>query len=31
VVMLPDKPDPELEAFAEQWRKKRPYSPRRRI
>jgi DnaJ-class molecular chaperone len=31
VVMLPDKPDPELEAFAEEWRKKRPYTPRRRI
>jgi DnaJ-class molecular chaperone len=31
VVMLPEKPDPELEAFAEEWRRKRPYTPRRRI
>jgi len=30
VVTLPDDPDPELEAFAEQWRQKRPYTPRRR-
>lgn len=30
VVMLPDKPDPELEAFAEQWRRKRPYTPKAR-
>jgi DnaJ-class molecular chaperone len=30
VVVLPDKPDPELEAFAETWRQKRPYTPRRR-
>lgn len=27
VVTLPSKPDPELEAFAETWREKRPYSP----
>jgi len=30
VVSLPDSPDPELEAFAETWRQKRPYTPRRR-
>jgi DnaJ-class molecular chaperone len=30
VVTLPDAPDPELEAFAETWRRERPYSPRRR-
>ena len=30
VVALPDKPDAELEAFAEQMRQKRPYAPRRR-
>lgn len=30
VVVLPEKPDPELEAFAEAWRQKRPYAPRRR-
>jgi DnaJ-class molecular chaperone len=30
VVALPEKPDPELEAFAEAWRKARPYAPRRR-
>lgn len=30
VVMLPDKPDPELEQFAETWRKERPYTPRRK-
>lgn len=30
VVVLPDKPDAELEAFAEDWRKGRPYSPKRR-
>jgi DnaJ-class molecular chaperone len=29
-VVLPDTPDAELEAFAETWRQKRPYSPRRR-
>ncbi|HEY0052983.1 MAG TPA: J domain-containing protein [Caulobacteraceae bacterium] len=27
IVTLPDAPDPELEAFAERWRKERPYSP----
>ncbi len=27
VVTLPDKPDPELESFAEAWRKERPYTP----
>ena len=31
VIVLPDKPDPELEAFAEEWRRKRPYTPRRRV
>ena len=30
IVTLPDEPDPKLEAFAETWRKERPYSPRRR-
>lgn len=30
VVSLPDAADPELEAFAEAWRKQRPYKPRRR-
>jgi DnaJ-class molecular chaperone len=30
VVTLPDAPDAELEKFAEQWRDKRPYSPKRR-
>ncbi|MDP3749815.1 MAG: J domain-containing protein [Phenylobacterium sp.] len=30
VLMLPDKPDSELEAFAERWRKDRPYTPRRK-
>ncbi|HEY1425234.1 MAG TPA: J domain-containing protein [Caulobacteraceae bacterium] len=30
VVTLPDKPDPELVKFAEEWRKDRPYTPRRR-
>jgi DnaJ-class molecular chaperone len=29
-VTLPDTPDPELDAFAEAWRQKRPYKPRRR-
>ncbi len=29
-VVLPDTPDAELEAFAETWRQKRPYAPRRR-
>jgi DnaJ-class molecular chaperone len=31
VVTLPEKPDPALEAFAEEWRKQRPYAPRRRV
>jgi DnaJ-class molecular chaperone len=31
VVALPEKPDPELQAFAEEWRRKRPYAPRRRV
>ncbi|HEY1751362.1 MAG TPA: J domain-containing protein, partial [Caulobacteraceae bacterium] len=30
VVTLPDKPDPELIKFAEEWRKDRPYAPRRK-
>ncbi len=30
MVMLPDTVDPELEAFAEAWREKRPYTPRRK-
>ena len=30
VVMLPETPDPALEAFAEEQRKERPYSPKRR-
>ena len=30
MVSLPDKPDEKLEAFAETWRKERPYSPRRK-
>ncbi len=30
VVVLPDRPDAELEAFAEAWKRDRPYAPRRR-
>jgi DnaJ-class molecular chaperone len=30
VVSLPDPPDPELDRFAEIWRKDRPYTPRRK-
>jgi DnaJ-class molecular chaperone len=30
VVTLPDEPDPELERFAETWRRARPYTPRRK-
>ena len=30
VVTLPDRPDPELQKFAEAWRAQRPYAPRRR-
>jgi DnaJ-class molecular chaperone len=30
VVSLPDTPDPELEKFAEDWRRERPYTPRRK-
>ena len=30
VLTLPDRVDPELERFAEGWRKERPYSPARR-
>jgi DnaJ-class molecular chaperone len=29
-IVLPDHPDPELERFAETWRKQRPYAPRRK-
>ena len=29
-VVLPDEPDAELQAFAEAWRRDRPYTPRRR-
>ncbi len=29
VVTLPDKPDAALEAFAEAWKRERPYSPKR--
>jgi DnaJ-class molecular chaperone len=31
VVMLPDMPDDALEAFAREWRDKRPYQPRRKV
>ncbi len=30
VVAMPETPDPELEAFAETWRAKRPYTPKRK-
>jgi len=30
VITLPEKPDAELEALAEKWRRERPYSPKRR-
>ena len=30
MIMLPEDADPELEAFAESWRKSRPYTPKRR-
>jgi DnaJ-class molecular chaperone len=30
VVTLPDRADPRLESFAEEWRRERPYAPRRR-
>jgi DnaJ-class molecular chaperone len=29
-IVLPENPDPELERFAETWRKQRPYVPRRK-
>jgi DnaJ-class molecular chaperone len=29
-VVLPDAPDPELQSFAERWRRERPYAARRR-
>jgi DnaJ-class molecular chaperone len=28
-IMLPDEPDPELEALMQTWREKKPYNPRR--
>ena len=31
VVTLPEGHDPKLEAFAEEMRRERPYSPRRRV
>lgn len=30
VLMLPEQPDPELERFAERWRKERPYTPKKK-
>lgn len=30
VLMLPEKPDGELEKFAERWRKERPYTPKKK-
>ena len=30
MIMLPEGADPELDAFAESWRKSRPYTPKRR-
>jgi DnaJ-class molecular chaperone len=30
MIVLPDAPDPTLDAFAETWRSERPYTPRRR-
>ena len=30
LIMLPEEPDPELDQFAEAWRLKRPYKPRRK-
>jgi DnaJ-class molecular chaperone len=30
VLMAPEQIDPELESFAERWRKERPYTPRKR-
>ncbi|MDB5453118.1 MAG: dnaJ-class molecular chaperone [Caulobacteraceae bacterium] len=30
VIALPETPDPELETFAQTWREKRPYTPRRK-
>jgi DnaJ-class molecular chaperone len=30
MVTLPEQPDADLQAFAEAWRRDRPYSPRRR-
>jgi DnaJ-class molecular chaperone len=31
IVTLPDKPDSKLEKFAEEWRRERPYTPKRRV
>jgi DnaJ-class molecular chaperone len=30
VLVLPDKPDAELESFAERWRKERPYKAKKK-
>ena len=30
VVTLPDRSDSKLDAFAEEWRRERPYAPKRR-
>ena len=30
MLVLPEKTDPDLERFAEEWRKERPYTPRRK-
>jgi DnaJ-class molecular chaperone len=30
VVVLPEAVDPALETFAEEWRRERPYTPRRK-
>ncbi|HVY35362.1 MAG TPA: DnaJ C-terminal domain-containing protein [Caulobacteraceae bacterium] len=30
MIVLPDVPDPQLEVFAEAWRRDRPYTPRRK-
>jgi hypothetical protein len=31
IVTLPDEHDPKLDAFAEELRRERPYTPRRRL
>ncbi|WP_091741828.1 DnaJ C-terminal domain-containing protein [Phenylobacterium immobile] len=30
LIAMPDKPDPEIEAFAQRWREEHPYQPRRK-